>query len=207
MQVKKDSTRSQILSSAEKIFLRDGYSKANMRDIADEACVSLGNLYNYFSCKDDLFRSIVAPAVADMEAFLMNHHDEKNLDLFKSYIEGDADELISLQTERYMNLLKKHRKGLELLLTKAQGSSLERFKDDFTDECTKKVIEYMELTSKRYPSFKTEFHPFTYHVQTVWMFVTLEEIIKHRLSYKDTKKVIQEYIKFEYDGWRDLFTS
>ncbi|MDT3357410.1 MAG: TetR family transcriptional regulator [Bacteroidota bacterium] len=38
MQVKKDSTRSQILSSAEKIFLRDGYSKANMRDIADEAC-------------------------------------------------------------------------------------------------------------------------------------------------------------------------
>ncbi|MBQ1857791.1 MAG: TetR/AcrR family transcriptional regulator [Bacteroidales bacterium] len=38
MQVKKDSTRSQILISAEKIFLRDGYSKASMRAIADEAC-------------------------------------------------------------------------------------------------------------------------------------------------------------------------
>ena len=40
-------------------FERKGYSKTSMRDIAELAGVGVGNIYNYFTNKDELFREVV----------------------------------------------------------------------------------------------------------------------------------------------------
>ncbi len=43
-----------ILQSAETLFAREGYHKASMEQIADEAEVSVGTVYFYFKNKEDL---------------------------------------------------------------------------------------------------------------------------------------------------------
>ena len=49
----------QILDGARQVFLLNGYAGASMDEIAIQAGVSKGTLYNHFDSKDDLFRSLI----------------------------------------------------------------------------------------------------------------------------------------------------
>ena len=51
--------RVQILNGAARVFAQDGYEGASMSRIAAEASVSKGTLYNYFTCKAELFADYV----------------------------------------------------------------------------------------------------------------------------------------------------
>ena len=61
--------RRQIIDGAATLFTRHGYEGASMAEIATGAGVSKGTLYNYFSCKSDLF----AAFVEDMAQNLLPH--------------------------------------------------------------------------------------------------------------------------------------
>jgi len=49
----------QILDGARPVFLLNGYAGASMDEIAVQAGVSKGTLYNHFDSKDDLFKSLI----------------------------------------------------------------------------------------------------------------------------------------------------
>lgn len=48
-----------ILAAASKLFTRQGFHGTSTRDIASEAGVSLGNIYNYFPTKEAIFVSLL----------------------------------------------------------------------------------------------------------------------------------------------------
>jgi AcrR family transcriptional regulator len=52
---KGERTRARLLSAAETVFARDGFSAARVADIAREAGVSHGSFYTYFTSKEDIF--------------------------------------------------------------------------------------------------------------------------------------------------------
>lgn len=54
-----------IMNAAIECFIRNGIHQTGIREIAEQANVSLGNLYNHFSGKDELIAEI---AVLDAEA-------------------------------------------------------------------------------------------------------------------------------------------
>lgn len=58
-QTHKDRRRAQLLESAFEVFLRLGYRDARMQDVIDEAGVSRGSLYDYYSSKRDLFAAVL----------------------------------------------------------------------------------------------------------------------------------------------------
>ena len=57
----KDVERNQVRieQAALRLFTRRGFHGTSVRDIADAAGVSLGNIYNYYPTKDALFKSLV----------------------------------------------------------------------------------------------------------------------------------------------------
>lgn len=54
---KAEQTRQSIIDAAMRLFRSHGYEKATMRAIADEAGVSIGNAYYYFSSKEHLVQA------------------------------------------------------------------------------------------------------------------------------------------------------
>ena len=65
----------QILEAAAAVFSQNGYERATMREIAQEADVSEGTLYNYFDNKIDLLNGVaktfageITRKIADIEA-------------------------------------------------------------------------------------------------------------------------------------------
>lgn len=59
-----ESTISQILAAAEKLFVEKTYADVSMRDIADAADVSTGALYHHFPGKEQLYYAMLTAYMA-----------------------------------------------------------------------------------------------------------------------------------------------
>lgn len=82
----------QILKAAAKVFARLGFHQATNKDIADEAGVSAGTIYNYFESKNDLLIQI------------LNKFDEidERTDLFADVMELDFKSAFSVFMKRHL---------------------------------------------------------------------------------------------------------
>src|SRR6188508_1408133 len=78
----KEATHGAILDAAETVFARDGVQRARMEDVAGEAGVAVGTLYNYF---------------ADRNALLDALLDERGAALFERIDAALADEKLPFE--------------------------------------------------------------------------------------------------------------
>ncbi|GGF13077.1 TetR family transcriptional regulator [Halobacillus andaensis] len=54
-----EQRRANILAAAKRVFSKQGYTKTTMKDVMEEAKVSRGGLYQYFSNKEDLYEALL----------------------------------------------------------------------------------------------------------------------------------------------------
>lgn len=92
----KESKRASILSAGRENFLKNGYNRAAVADIAREADVSTATLYKHFSSKEILFATVVRDACADIgDEFkpVVESDDLRQIlyDLARSYLRAQFD--------------------------------------------------------------------------------------------------------------------
>lgn len=58
-------SRKRIINAAMGVFSRHGYAKANIRDIARTAGISVGGVYLYFKNKEELYKSLIKEGMRD----------------------------------------------------------------------------------------------------------------------------------------------
>ena len=77
---KPDARRAEVLSAAAAVFMRYGYRKASMDDVATAAGLSRQALYLRFASKDDLFGAalehVMASSLAEARRLLRDDHRE-----------------------------------------------------------------------------------------------------------------------------------
>jgi AcrR family transcriptional regulator len=56
---KKERTRKAIEQAAYDLFMKQGFTATSMRQIADEAGLALGGIYNHYKSKEDIYRRII----------------------------------------------------------------------------------------------------------------------------------------------------
>ena len=61
----KEQVRQRLIDAARAVVLREGHDGATTRAILEEAGMSAGSLYNYFSSKDELFEALAEQVVGD----------------------------------------------------------------------------------------------------------------------------------------------
>ena len=123
MQILKDNIRSRILDVAKQQFELKGYSKTSMREIAVDVGVGVGNIYNYFKSKDELFHEVVRPVLYALEMLLQEHHGIQGEDIMMMR----SEEYLETCINEYISLYDTHHRLMKILLFRAQGSSLECF--------------------------------------------------------------------------------
>ena len=200
MQVLKEDIRGRVLAVARQQFGQKGYAKTSMREIAGLAGIGVGNIYNYFTNKDELFCEVVRPVLNALEAMLQEHHGIRGEDIMKmrseKYLKSCIDE--------YVSLIDKHRGLMEILLFRAQGSSLEHFREGYTDRSTELVKEWFSSMQQKHPEINTAVSDFIIHLHTVWMFTLFEELLMHSVSRQEMESILHDYILFEIQGWRAI---
>lgn len=174
--------------------------KRTLFDIARESGVGLSNLYHYCASKDELFTQLLKPATDALEGLLDERHGQQGYDI--STIQEDDYAEASL--EEYMSLIRRHRNSLKLLLFKSQGSSLEGFKEYYVNKATDLVMDWFRAMKAKHPEMNADVSEFFVHLNNVWMFTLLEEILMHDLPEEETRSALSEYIQFELIGWKRM---
>ena len=200
MQTLKTDTRKRILAVSKKLFLKKGYRGTTTREIARESDVTLSNLFNYFSSKDELFCKLLKPATDALETMLDERHGAKGTDISVIQADGYAE----FELEEYMEIIRKHRSALKLLLFHAQGSSLEGFKEYYVNKATRLVLVWFKDMKAKHPEMNVSVSEFFIHLNNVWMFTLLEEILMHDLGEEETRSVLSDYVQFELIGWKKM---
>lgn len=199
MQTLKDNIRQRILDAGRREFSRKGFAKASMRAIASQVGVGVGNLYNYFPSKDRLFCVVLAPVVSAFESMFERHHGD-----YSDAMDMIREEYLYFAVSEYMNLLRGNRTLMKILFFGAQGSSLEHFKAEFTDRATEQVKTWFINNKELHPQMNIKVSDFMIHLHTVWMFTMFEEILMHKISVEEMPRIVEEYVKFEINGWKHI---
>jgi len=131
MQHLKEETKCRIISVALDEFANKGYLDASMRDIAQNADVSVGNIYRYFKNKSELFDEVMEPAYSRL-MLEMREAGYSKADYSVTLIEDTVD--------RIMKVLKQYKKQLVILGEKSNGSKYERTKEE--------AVRYLESRLK-----------------------------------------------------------
>lgn len=86
----KEKRRNDIIDAAENIFFSKGYDLATMDDVAEEAELSKGTLYLYFSSKEDLYMGITRRGLEILQRMFLKavESHERGLDQIRAI--GDA---------------------------------------------------------------------------------------------------------------------
>jgi AcrR family transcriptional regulator len=200
MQIQKEDIRQKIVEIARDEFIVNGFRDASMRIIAARSVITLSNIYNYFKNKDELFDEVLKPTLDALDNMLEGHNSEENMTT--EYFHSKEKQQENLK--QMVSMIEKHHEGLKLLLFRADGSSLENFKEEITRASTIMGQEYLIKMKEKYPEISIDISPFFIHfMSSMWLNI-MTEIIFHSLSHDQITKFISEYIEFGTAGWERI---
>jgi AcrR family transcriptional regulator len=115
-------TQRRLLDAARTTFVRLGYDRATVRDVAEEAGVAQGLLYSYFRGKDDLLREVFLEGARDVgQAFAAGSTG------------GTAEEQLERVIRRSFDILRERREFWQLsYMLRHQPRTVEVLGDELT---------------------------------------------------------------------------
>ena len=150
--------------------------------------------------KDELFHEVGRPVLYALEMLLQDHHGLQGEDIMMMRSEKYLETCIN----EYISLYDTHHRLMKILLFRAQGSSLERFRENYTDRSTELVKAWFASMQRKHPEINTAVSDFIIHLHTVWMFTMFEELLMHSVPRQEMEAILHDYILFEIQGWRAI---
>ena len=200
MQHKKNNIRNRILKAAAREFEEKGFFKTNIREVVKKAGTSIGNLYAYFDNKDALFYELVKPTIKILEdAIAMQEQQEYMLDAHKWRFEWHK-EIIGV-IARFVD---QHRRNLNLLFFKSQGSKLEDYKECFIERYTEISKHMIKTTQEMFPEYNISLSDFFIHCHISFNINLVGEVLMHNIPYEKMLEYFNEIMTFEYYGFKPL---
>ena len=136
MQILKGAVKQNIIDAAMEEFLVNGYINSSLRTIASEAGITIGNIYNYFSSKDELFEIVVAPAQQELDR------------LMAVRLTGDTRNFMDI-AGKIVHAFVKNKQRFFILMNCARGSRFENFKMRITEYVGNRVCNEFYIKDSR----------------------------------------------------------
>lgn len=180
MQVKKADLKETIIAVAKEEFIHKGYENASMRKIATKANTTLGNIYTYFSSKEELLSTILDPVIEQLDIFINKHLEEmvdvQSLEAIEEALKDFEDTFDESDFQYIM-----HRELL--ILFDLKTTKYIKIRENFLDKCIAHFSWHLHLTNKD-----------SYYIEI--MVNTFIECIRHLLlNHTDSLQAKEEFIK------------
>ncbi|MDP4183080.1 MAG: TetR/AcrR family transcriptional regulator [Bacillota bacterium] len=99
-QEKKDAKKRHIISTAIKVFAANGYHGTTVKDVVDEAEISVGTFYFYFKNKEDLFQTLYDVVTDEIYESLFNSLKKINVEIDTGFSKAIAFFLKATESHR-----------------------------------------------------------------------------------------------------------
>lgn len=201
MQILKDDIRRRILAMARRHFIHSGMKNTSIHTIAKDAGVAVGNIYNYFRSKNEIFTEVLRPLLIDLDKYLLR---EKN-GYYQTLEYFSVDEMQTPMVQDMLEIIDKHRPEFRLLMFEATGTPLENYFDRYAERLAETGMEYLNMLKKKFPHINVDVSPLFIKANcALWLFI-LKTIIQHDdISKSEVEKLISDYVQYGTAGWKKL---
>ena len=139
-QILKDEVRNRIVEAAKREFMENTYERTSMRNIANRSSITVGNLYRYFTSKEELNQYIVRPALEKLQELVLkisnNQVDILNMDNISLTSVQMRDMLDSL-ADGVVDIYYRHRIEMNILMMR---TNINRYLVDWFTEAISSII-------------------------------------------------------------------
>ncbi len=205
MQVKKDEVKKKIMNAAKAEFLKHGFEKASLRNIAAAADTTNANIYNYFKNKDELFCTIVKPGLDFIEDSMLTHEElyDENHFFWKETPEA---------TQKSMDCYYEYALGVEqfsdelwLLLYGSSGSSFENYREYIFAGYSKHTILFFDKFNELHPGKIIKPAEMLIHSLAAMYLSMIEEILMHKPDKDELRTYVEQIFLFIRTGFINFF--
>ena len=198
----KTENHEKIVKAAFDEFKTYGFEEASMRRIATACGMSASGLYKHFPGKEEMFASLVKPAVDG----LMNLYHEIEGEYFEELsLSGKADISNSKgELVRAMEYIYDHFDEFELIICKSKGSVYENFKHDMAILEEKVTLRFMNAMKENGIAVK-EIDKREFHLLVTACIEALLQTVTHGFSRKKAVHFAGTVERFYAPAWKEFF--
>lgn len=203
MSTKAEDTEKNILNTARKHFLKDGFSGASLRNIVKDAGLTTGAFYKYYPTKEALFDALTDPYIEHIyqiydrvvEDFEKLSAKEQTSNM--SDTSGDGmDQMIDYIYEHYDNF--------RLLLKCGDSGKFETFIHNMVDREMRSSLEYVKKMKADGIEIPIVGESLMHMIYTGFFSSTFQ-IIEHDIDKETAKRNVHKLREFNTGGWERLW--
>ena len=203
MSTKAEDTEKNILNTARKHFLKDGFSGASLRHIVKDAGLTTGAFYKYYPTKEALFDALTDPYIEHIyqiydrvvEDFEKLSAKEQTSNM--SDTSGDGmDQMIDYIYEHYDNF--------RLLLKCGDSGKFETFIHNMVDREMRSSLEYVKKMKEDGIEIPIVGESLMHMIYTGF-FSSIFQIIEHDIDKEIAKRNVHKLREFNTGGWERLW--
>ncbi|MBE5924849.1 MAG: TetR/AcrR family transcriptional regulator [Lachnospiraceae bacterium] len=199
----RDKTEShrRITEAAREEFLEYGYSEASLRRIATKAGIQVGGLYKHFANKEEMFASLVEPAI---EGFYALYHEIEGVYFDELESIGDDYEWEGEdETVRGMKYIYEHLDEFKLLVFSSQGTKYADFIHEVARLEEEVTLRYTKVLKKKgYPVKDVD--PLEFHLLTTTYVEAVFQAVVHGLERDEALHYASTLQIFYKPAWKEL---
>ena len=189
-----------IVQSAKEEFLKYGFEKASLHEIAKKAGTTTGAIYTRYKGKDDLFFSLVREIMEASRTYAakMNEQYEqvrqtKDVRAFIATIKQEF--------QLYQDLLENHYEACFLFYCRSQGSQLEAMLKQLMDIKTQSTVQFFQSISH------TDMDLDGIGIIMMDQFHFFKAILEKGYDKEKTLRCMQVVEKYQEAGWKEIFET
>lgn len=203
MSTKAEDTEKNILNTARKHFLKDGFSGASLRNIVKDAGLTTGAFYKYYPTKEALFDALTDPYIEHIyqiydrvvEDFEKLSAKEQTSNM--SDTSGDGmDQMIDYIYEHYDNF--------RLLMKCGDSGKFETFIHNMVDREMRSSLEYVKKMKEDGIEIPIVEESLMHMIYTGF-FSSIFQIIEHDIDKETAKRNVHKLREFNTGGWERLW--
>ena len=139
-----DKTHARILESGARHFMEDGFSNASIREICKDAGVTNGAFYAHFESKEDLFGTLVGPALEGLSE-LYGGEASRFMEIHSSEDVLRCLDMAFSVDRTFIRYIYEYTDVFQLLLKASGGTSYEHFVDKIAEDEKEGTMAFFEL--------------------------------------------------------------
>ena len=203
MSTKAEDTEKNILNTARKHFLKDGFSGASLINIVKDAGLTTGAFYKYYPTKEALFDALTDPYIEHIyqiydrvvEDFEKLSAKEQTSNMSDTSGNG-MDQMIDYIYEHYDNF--------RLLLKCGDSGKFETFIHNMVDREMRSSLEYVKKMKEDGIEIPIVGESLMHMIYTGF-FSSIFQIIEHDIDKETAKRNVHKLREFNTGGWERLW--
>lgn len=203
MSTKAEDTEKNILNTARKHFLKDGFSGASLRNIVKDAGLTTGAFYKYYPTKEALFDALTDPYIEHIYQ-IYDHVVEDFEKLSAKEQTSNMSDTSGDGIDQMIDYIYEHYDNFRLLLKCGDSGKFETFIHNMVDREMRSSLEYVKKMKEDGIEIPIVGESLMHMIYTGF-FSSIFQIIEHDIDKEIAKRNVHKLREFNTGGWERLW--